>query len=152
MKKILLLFITTLFFSCAASKNIKAKHKIIKGNWKLSKITYSKTGNYNVTFFNDTTKDCLEGSSWKFVPNNNSGTYVINDIDCKTGERDFIFVIQEVDAASGYFDFMLKPKKNDTNSGYRIDLKELTETTMLWRQKINVNGTPFLINMNFTKQ
>ena len=152
MKKLATLLITALLFSCAASKNIKAKHKIIKGNWTLSKISYSKTGNYNVTFFNDTTKDCLEGSTWKFVPNNNSGIYTINDEDCATGEREFVFVIQEVDAVSGYYDFMLKPKNDENNVGYRIDLKELTETTMLWRQKINVNGTPFLININFTKQ
>ncbi|WP_397444667.1 lipocalin [Polaribacter sp. R77954] len=152
MKKLLMLFLTFALFSCGSSKNIKTKHKVIKGNWTLTQITFSKTGTYNVTFFNDTTKDCLEGSSWKFVPNNNTGVYTINDSDCNTGERDFIFVIQEVDAVSGYFDFMLKPKNSKDNVGYRIDLKELTDTTMLWRQKIIVNGTPFLINMNFIKQ
>ncbi|MHB0756417.1 lipocalin family protein [Polaribacter sp. M15] len=152
MKKILLVFLTAAFVACASSKTIKTKHKIIKGNWTLTNITYSKTGAYNVTFFNDTTKDCLEGSSWKFVPNNNTGVYTINDTDCNQGDRDFVFVIQEVDAVSGYFDFMLKPKNSNGNTGYRIDLKELTPTTMLWRQKVNVNGTPFLINMNFIKQ
>jgi hypothetical protein len=152
MRKILMLLFSILLLSCGASKNIKSKNKTIKGLWTLNTITYSKTGNYNVTFFNDTTKDCLEGSSWKFVPNNNSGVYTINDTDCNTGDRGFIFVIQEIDPVSGYYDFMLKPKNNEGNVGYRLDLKELTETTMLWHQKINVNGTQFLINMNFTKQ
>ena len=152
MKKIAILLLTITLFSCGASKNVKAKQKTIKGDWTLTNISFSKTGNYNVTFFNDTTKDCLEGSSWKFVPNNNTGVYTINDTDCNEGDREFVFVIKEVDPISGYYDFMLKPKNNEDNLGYRIDLKELTETTMLWRQKINVNGTPFLINMNFTKQ
>ena len=152
MRKILMLLFSILLLSCGASKNIKSKNKTIKGLWTLNTITYSKTGNYNVTFFNDTTKDCLEGSSWKFVPNNNSGVYTINDTDCNTGDRDFIFVIQEIDHVSGYYDFMLKPKNNEGNIGYQLDLKELTETTMLWHQKININGTQFLINMNFTKQ
>lgn len=152
MRKILMLLFSVVLLSCGASKNVKSKHKTIKGNWTLNTITYSKTGNYNVTFFNDTTKDCLEGSSWKFVPNNNSGVYTVNDTDCNTGDRDFIFVIQEIDPVSGYYDFMLKPKNNEGNVGYRLDLKELTETTMLWHQKINLNGTQFLINMNFTKQ
>ncbi|WP_439130225.1 lipocalin family protein [Polaribacter sp.] len=152
MRKLVILFVTLTLLSCGASKNIKAKHKIIKGNWTLTNITFSKTGDYNVTFFNDTTKDCLEGSTWKFVPNNNTGVYTVNDTDCNEGNRDFIFVIQEVDPVSGYYDFLLKPKNNEDNLGYRIDLKELTETSMFWRQKINVNGTPFLINMQFLKQ
>lgn len=141
-----------LLYSCGASKNVRSKEKVIKGNWTLSKITYSKTGDYNVTLFNDTSKECLEGSSWKFVPNNNSGVYSVSSNGCVTGDRDFIFVIQEVDNVSGYYDFMLKPKNNEANLGYRIDLKELTENTMLWRQKVMVNGSPFLINMNFSKQ
>jgi hypothetical protein len=152
MKKLAILFLTVTLFSCGVSKNVKTKQKTIKGNWTLTNITFSKTGDYNVTFFNDTTKDCLEGSTWKFVPNNNTGIYTINDTDCNEGDRDFSFVIKEVDPVSGYFDFMLKPKNNEGNVGYRIDLKELTETTMLWRQKINVNGAPFLININFIKQ
>ncbi|WP_299048038.1 lipocalin family protein [uncultured Polaribacter sp.] len=152
MKKILILVLTATLFSCGATKTLKTKKKTIKGNWTLSKITYSKTGNYNVTFFGDASKDCLEGSSWKFVPNNNSGVYTINESGCVAGEREFIFVIQEIDTNSGYYDFMLKPKNNEGNLGYRIDLKALTETEMLWRQKIIIDGTPFLINMNFTKQ
>jgi len=152
MKKIIMLLFAITLYSCGASKTVKTKNKTIKGNWTLNEITYSKTGDYNVTFFDDATKDCLIGSSWKFVPNNNSGTYTINSVGCQEGEREFIFVIQEVDPVSGYFDFMLKPKNNEGNVGYRIDLKELTETTMFWRQKVLVNGTPFLINMNFTKQ
>jgi hypothetical protein len=153
MKKLmLLLFITTFLFSCGASKNVRSKEKTIKGNWVLNNITYSKTGNYKVTMFNDTTKECLEGSEWKFVPNNNSGTYSVTGANCVLGNREFVFVIKEVDVVSGYFDFMLKPKKNEDNKGYRIDLKELTASKMKWQQKINVNGTPFLINMNFIKQ
>lgn len=152
MKRILILVLTATLFSCGASKTLKTKKKTIKGNWTLSEITYSKTGDYNVTFFGDVNKDCLEGSSWKFVPNNNSGVYTINGANCVAGERDFIFVIQEIDPVSGYYDFMIKQKNSEGNIGYRLDLKKLTETTMLWRQKINIGGTPFLINMNFIKQ
>ena len=148
----LLLFVATLF-SCGASKNVRSKEKTIKGNWNLTNITYSKTGSYNVTLFDDASKSCFEGSSWKFVPNNNSGTYIINKNTCATGERDFSFVIQEVDENSGYYDFLLKPKNNnDNNRGYRLSLKNLTENTMLLQQNLTIDGSSFIINMNFIKQ
>jgi hypothetical protein len=102
--------------------------------------------------FKDAPKECFEGSSWKFVPNNNSGTYAINSTNCVSGERDFIFVIQEIEAASGYYDFLLKPKNNENKEGFRLQLTELSETAMQWKQYLNVDGTQFIINMNFTKQ
>lgn len=152
MKKIILLAISIIFFSCGASKNVRNQEKTIKGNWTLTKITYSKTGNYNVTLFKDALAGCFIGSSWKFVPNNNTGVYTINDNNCNAGERNFVFVIEEVNDISGYYDFLLKPDNNENNIGFRVSLKELNETFMLWQQNLIIDGEPFLINMNFTKQ
>lgn len=149
------MFAATLF-SCVGAKNVgptvKSQEKTIKGNWVLNNITYSKTGKYNVTMFNDATKECLEGSTWKFVPNNNSGVYSINGTDCSSGDRGFIFVIQETNSSSGYYDFLLKPKNNKKNIGFRVELSELSESTMMWKQNLTIDGNPFIINMNFTKQ
>ena len=152
MKNLLVVVLSLILFSCGASKNVRAKEKVIKGNWTLNKIAYSKTGDYKVTLFNDVAKECFEGSSWKFVPNNNSGTYTISNADCVNGERDFIFVVQEIDATSGYYDFLLKPKNKEGNKGFRLQLTELSESTMQWKQYLNVDGTQFIINKNFTKQ
>ncbi len=152
MKNLIVVALSLILFSCGAKKNIRTKEKIIKGNWTLNKIVYSKTGDYKVTMFKDASKECLEGSYWKFVPNNNTGSYTINSTNCVSGERDFIFVVQEIDAASGYYDFLLKPKNNENKEGFRMQLTELSETTMQWKQYLNVDGTQFIINMNFTKQ
>ena len=152
MKKLILFMFVATLLSCGASNNIKSKENTIKGNWVLKKITYSKTGNYNVTLFNDTTKKCLEGSTWKFVPNNNSGVYSINGVNCITGDRDFIFVIQEINQASGLYDFLLKPKNHQSNIGFRIELSQLSESNMKWQQNLMIDGTPFIINMDFIKQ
>lgn len=152
MKNTLLLMLSILLFSCGASKNVRTQQKTIKGNWQLTSIDYSKTGNYNVTLFNDTNKACLEGSNWKFVPNNNTGTYDVTKPNCIEGIRDFVFVIEEVNENTGYYDFLLKPKNNENNIGFRLTLNQLSENTMIWQQNIMVNGSPFLINMNFTKQ
>jgi hypothetical protein len=155
MKRVILLFLAIGLISCGSSKTIRDSKKTIKGDWTLSTITFSKTGKYNVTLLNDTSKNCFEGSTWQFVPNNNTGPYTINDLSCSTGVRNFVFTIQEVNSETGLYDFLLKPTderhKSDTDQGFRFSLKILSDTTMQWQQTIIVDGEPFIINMNFTK-
>jgi hypothetical protein len=152
MKRIITLIFIASLLSCAASKDTTSKKQIIEGDWVLNKISYSKTSDYDVTTFNDTTKECLEGSTWNFMPTNNSGVYWLNGFKCTASDRNFIFEVQEINKTSGYYDFLLKPKNNQSDVGFRIELSELSESTMKWQQNLAVNGTPFTINMSFKKQ
>lgn len=156
MKRIMLLFIAVSVLSCGTSKTVRDSKKVIKGNWVLNDISYSASGTYNITLLNDASKDCFEGSTWSFVPNNNTGTYSIDKAGCSDGMRYFNFTIQEVDPETGLYDFLLKPTnekgKSETNQGFRLKLAALSDTNMQWQQTVNVEGSPFTINMNFTKQ
>lgn len=157
MKKIVLLaLIAVTVISCGTPKTVIQSKKEIKGSWNLTNISYSEEGDFNVSMFDMATKECFEGSSWKFIPNNNTGNYSFSGGDCPTEENYFIFTIQEMDQATGLYDFLLKPtnskKKSATNVGYRLQLTQLSETAMQWNQTLNVDGKPFTITMNFTKQ
>ncbi len=156
MKKLFLFTFTLCLLSCGTSKTVRQSKKVIKGDWNLNSISYNQTGTFNVSLLGDASKDCFEGSSWQFIPNNNTGIYTINDSNCPTGERHFIFTIQEVDPDTGLYDFLLKPtnekKKSETNnSGFRLKLSQLSDTNMQWQQTVSLEGKPFTINMNFTK-
>ncbi|MFV0540438.1 MAG: lipocalin family protein [Aestuariibaculum sp.] len=155
MKRILLLVLTIGLVSCGTSKVVRDSKKVIKGNWALNNITYSESGTFNVSLLNDVSKECFEGSTWQFIPNNNTGTYTINGSDCAVGDRYFVFTIQEVDAATGLYSFLLKPTdakhKSSTNQGFRLQLTALSDTDMQWQQTVNVEGKPFTITMNFIK-
>lgn len=156
MKKIILgVFVFSMVLSCGTSKTVRESKKVIKGDWSLSTITYSEAGTYNVTLFNDASKTCFENSTWHFIPNNNTGTYTINNEGCATGLRDFVFTIQEVDPQTGLYDFLLKPTdskhKSVTNQGFRLKLTSLSDAFMQWQQTVSVDGTPFIITMNFNK-
>lgn len=156
MKKILILaLIAVTAFSCGTPKTVQESRKVIKGDWSIDNITYDSSGTFNVTLFNDTSVECFEGSTWKFIPNNNTGTYNIDNPDCPTGERNFIFTIIEIDPASGLYDFMVKPTnvkgKSDTNAGYRLRLAQLNDSSMRWEQTVTLDGKPFKININFSK-
>jgi hypothetical protein len=104
---------------------------------------------------NDVSKACFEGSTWQFVPNNNTGTYTISNTNCTNGERYFVFTIQEIDETTGLYDFLLKPTnekhKSETNQGFRLSLTQISETNMQWQQTVVIDGQSFIINMNFIK-
>ncbi|WP_055447522.1 lipocalin family protein [Lacinutrix mariniflava] len=155
MKKLILLLITATFLSCGSSKVVRQSQKTIKGDWTLNNITYSESGNYNVMLLNDVSKACFEGSTWSFIPNNNTGIYTINNENCTTGDRNFVFTIQEIDEQTGLYDFLLKPtdakNKSVTNQGFRLELSQLSDFDMQWQQTVSVDGKPFTINMNFSK-
>ncbi|WP_431133348.1 lipocalin family protein [Psychroserpens mesophilus] len=155
MKNLIVIALAICLVSCGSSKTVRASKKVIKGNWSLSSVDYSKTGSYNVTLFNDTSKDCFINSTWEFIPNNNTGTYSITNSNCNTSTRHFVFTIQEVDEDTGLYDFLLKPtndkNKSESNQGFRLKLTTLSDTQMQWQQTVNVDGSPFLINMNFIK-
>ncbi len=155
MKRIALLtFILAVAASCGP-KTVQQSKKVIKGYWSLDEITYSEQGTFNITMMRDTSKECFEGSSWRFIPNNNTGTYTINNGDCPTGDRYFIFTIQEIDPTTGLYDFLLKPtnekKKSEDNTGFRYRLAKLSNSSMTWEQTVSLDGSPFTISMNFSK-
>lgn len=152
MKKIILVLVAVVFYSCASTNIVKQKEEKLKGDWFLKNITSSKTGDYNITFFNNVSKYCLEGSTWKFVTNNYSGSYAINKTSCEESINDFAFTVQAVDESQKVFDLLMKPKKNNENNvGYRYSLKILNENTMQLQKKVVVDGVPFFMNLNFNR-
>lgn len=156
MKKILLLaLIAVTTLSCGTPKTVQESKKVLKGYWNLDEISYNKSGTFNVTIFDDTSAECLEGSTWRFIPNNNTGKYTIDNSDCPTGDRNFIFTIVEIDPASGLYDFMIKPTnekgKSPDKAGFRLHLAQLNDTNMRWEQTVSLDGEPFKIKMAFSK-
>jgi hypothetical protein len=155
MKRLIILLFAISLVSCGTSKTVRTSKKVIKGEWTINSITYSQAGTYNVTLLNDGSKECFEGSTWQFIPNNNTGIYTINNGSCLIGARNFVFTIQEIDPQTGLYDFLLKPTnekhKSDTNQGFRLRLTSLSDASMQWQQTVSVDGKPFIITMNFNK-
>jgi Lipocalin-like domain len=156
MKRLAIFAVLTAFtFSCGTPKTVVEAKKVIKGYWSLDDISYSESGTFTVQLLNDTSRECFEGSTWRFIPNNNTALYTINNSDCPTGDRHFIFIIQEVDANTGLYEFFLKPTnakyKSEDNAYFRMQLVQLSGSSMKWEQSVTLEGMPFTISMNFSK-
>jgi len=137
---------------------IAAKELLLKGEWSLDKVSYTRDGIFEVTLFNDATAECFTGSTWSFIPNNHTGSYTVNpDVCSQTGKRNFRFTVFKSDT-DGAYAFMFKhidSKKKDIredNQGYRMALKKLEENTMTLIQMTTVEGKPFGIVMDFNKK
>ncbi|MDT0651513.1 lipocalin family protein [Autumnicola edwardsiae] len=158
MKKIItVVTIAILIASCGPSQVAREARKTFKGNWTLTSVTYPQnTGTFDVTLLNDASASCFENSSWNFVSNNNQGTYTLQGTNCSTAQRYFNWSIDEENTPQGVYDFLLKPTDEDANSttggqGFRLNLRSLSETDMVWEQTVTLEGEPFVIRMNFTK-
>jgi hypothetical protein len=155
MKKIILLPLLICLLSCGASKTVKQSEKSLKGNWVLEDMSSTVVGELNFTIFGQSSRNCIIGSSWEFIPNNNTGSYMESGSACNAEENYFVFSIDEVDAISGFYDFLLKPTdakgKSETNKGYRLELVSLTGSTMVWKHTISFEGRPATLTFNFIK-
>ena len=156
MKKLAIIAVLAAFaFSCGTPKTVVETKKVIKGYWSLDNISYSEAGTFTVQLLNDTSRECFEGSSWRFIPNNNTGVYNIDNSNCPSGDRNFVFAIQEIDQTTGLYDFLLKPtnakNKSEDNTGFRLRLAQLNNSSMKWEQTVSLEGKSFKITMNFSR-
>lgn len=159
MKKILILLLVGVFAaSCGPSKVVQQSRKTLKGYWNLDSINYGDApGVYDVTLFGDTSSECLVGSTWRFIPNNNFGNYEITSSGCPVGQRYFVWTIPDVDnTATSSYDILLKPtdekmRSTMNNKGFRLSIDYLSEDSLTFTQTVQYNGKPFKIVMNFSK-
>lgn len=158
MKKIILLtFVFSLFLSCGTSAVVKEAKSTVAGDWRLADIEYpGEEEELKVSLLDNIPVSCLEGSNWNFIKNNNTGSYVPDEIGCEQDPHFFIWAISENEVPTKDFDLLIKPtdanyKSTTGNAGYRIDLTRLTPEEMLWEQTVTFEGKPFVIKMNFVK-
>lgn len=158
MRKILILAVVAILFAaCGPSKQAREARKTFNGDWTLTSVTYPKnSGEFDVTLFNEASASCFENSTWNFISNNNRGAYTVQGANCDGGQRYFIWSIDEENTPEGIYDFLLKPTNADYesttgNQGFRLNLRSVSATQMVWEQSVMLEGSPFVIRMNFSK-
>lgn len=143
---------------CSVSKEAGSIRKEINGNWMLETITTEGiTGKVTATIFNEASFTCFVGSSWNFMSNNSLGNYSINasGTDCSTLTRTIRWSIYEPKGEAKKFQFKrLNDKKNamDNGDGFRLEISQLTGTTMQLKSHILFEGKPATYVYNFVKK
>ena len=158
MKRIaVLIFSVAFLISCGSARVVEEARETMSGDWQLTDINYpGNDQDVEVSLLNDIPATCLEGSTWNFISNNNTGSFVNSGINCESETEFFIWSIDGSNAAMGTYDLLIKPTNADYeseigNQGFRINLTHLSDDRMTWEQTVSFEGRPFTIVMNFNK-
>lgn len=153
----IIFFSLSSLISCTVSKEASSmKHKI-NGKWMLQTIaTEGIQGKVTAIVFNEVSFNCFVGSSWNFISENSLGNYHINSsgTECAAITRQIRWSIYEPKGAPKEFQFKKLDEHNksiDNNEGFRMEIGELTNTTMQLKSHITFEGKPATYIYNFVK-
>lgn len=153
MKKIMLLgAFTFLLFACkssapavvpaapvAATKLDRKSQVAIKGNWKITDVTYPGSEYFKVNSFNIADSKCFVGSTWNFISNNNKGSMAIAGAGCASFSSPIVWSINN----EGIFVLKIVEvgvKAKAVQSGFLLKVANQTETTFELIDKVDVAG------------
>ncbi|WKW46531.1 lipocalin family protein [Myroides sp. JBRI-B21084] len=130
MKKVLAIGILSLaMFSCKTASNTKndvSTQIKLKGEWTLTNVNYSSQ--YKVTSFQIADAKCFEGSQWKFVSNNNTGTVTLNNNATKCPQYNSKIVWNIKQDGTFNLKFVGDDKAKHVTTGYNLKTNNVSDT------------------------
>lgn len=145
MKKLIALgVLAVLLAACKSTSatNTKVDRKsqvAIKGEWVITSVNYPGSEYIKVNSFDLADSKCFEGSTWKFISNNDKGEMALTKAGCTTFSspirwfvnKDGQFVLKVLNAG-------LKAKK--VRDGYVLAVANQSESSFQLVDKIDVGG------------
>jgi Lipocalin-like domain len=156
MKKLfLLLSLLLIVVSCkpkekVANTTIARKSNVaIKGDWKITSVTYPGSDYIKVTSFDLADSKCMVGSTWKFISNNNSGNMAMASAGCPSYETKITWYVNKEDQF--ILKFLDESKAKKVKEGYILKVAEQSENSFQLLDGINVGGKMVNVVYQFTK-
>jgi hypothetical protein len=145
MKKIILLgTLAILLFACKSKSVTETKldrtsQVGMKGNWVISTVTYPGSEYIKVNSFQLADSECFEGSTWKFVSNNNKGEMALTKVGCPAFSSPITWFVNKEGQ------FVLKvlnagEKARKVRDGYILRVANQSELSFQLVDKIDVGG------------
>jgi hypothetical protein len=123
----------------------------IKGNWNITSVTYPGSDYIQVNSFGLADSKCFEGSSWKFVSNNNKGQMnLYGNADCPEFSSPITWYInKEGEMVLKVLNAGEKAKK--VRDGYILRVANQTENSFQLLDRIDVGGKATDVVYQFSK-
>jgi hypothetical protein len=144
-KLVLLVFGSILLASCAAKAQVG-----LKGNWQISNVSYSGSNMFNVKSFQIADAKCFEGSTWRFISNNNTGTMSLNKAGCPAVDGDFKWTITPQQQFTLKFVGEGEKAKNVT-AGFYLQVRNQSENQFQLVDQVNIAGRPTEVVYTFNR-
>ena len=131
-----------LIISCktnTATKVDNSTERSIKGNWEITSVKYPGSDVIKVNSFNIADAQCMVGSEWKLVSNNNTGTMIVQKSGCPSFESPITwFINKDGNFVMKILDTGEKAKR--VQEGYILTVSNISENNFDLIDKINVGG------------
>lgn len=137
--------------SVTTKKLDKSAQVAVKGNWILTAVTYPGSEYIKVNSFDIADSKCFEGSTWKFISNNNKGNMVLTKFDCPVFSSPITWFINKEG------EFILKvlaagEKAKRVRGGYVLHVANQSENAFQLVDKgVNVAGKSIDVVYQFEK-
>ena len=123
----------------------------IKGEYTITSVTYPGQDLFKVKSFEIGDSQCLVGSTWNFIANNNSGSISLNKIDCIVFDSSITWYINKEQK------MVLKLLNNETKAknvkeGYVLSIMNLTKDSFQLSDRLNIDGNYVNIIYEFKKK
>lgn len=149
---------TVLLYSCKSQSvtSTKVDNKIertMKGNWTITSVDFTGSEYMSVNSFEIADSKCFEGSTWKFISNNNKGEMMLNNVSASCpsfGSPISWFVNKEGQFVLKILDAGLKAKK--VRDGYVLNIGNMTENSFQLMDRVMIGGKSTEVVYNFQKQ
>ena len=149
---------TVLLYSCKSQSvtNSKVDNKVermMKGNWTITSVDFTGSDYMSVNSFEIADSKCFEGSTWKFISNNNKGEMMLNNVSasCPSFSSPISwFVNKEGQFVLKVLDAGMKAKK--VRDGYVLDMGAMSENSFQLIDRVQIGGKSTQVVYNFQKQ
>jgi hypothetical protein len=148
MKKFLFLSMCVIGLASCGSLDTKSQGGL-KGNWTISQVTYPNSEYIKVTSFDVADSKCFEGSSWKFVSNNNTGEISLNKAGCPAFTSPIVWTVTKEGAYTLKITEGEKAKR--VTQGYFLQMRNQTESSFQLVDNVTVGGKTVEVVYNFQK-
>ncbi|OYQ45649.1 hypothetical protein CHU92_01820 [Flavobacterium cyanobacteriorum] len=148
MKKLFLTSICILSLAACGSLDTKSQSGL-KGDWIITKVSYPGSEYIKVTSFDMADSKCLEGSSWKFIPNNNKGTLSIAKTGCPSFSSPIVWTVTK----EGNFTLKITEgeKAKRVTHGYFLKMRNQSESSFQLIDNVEVGGKNVEVVYQFQK-
>ena len=139
--------------SCSTAKTAQANRAEflkLKGDWEITRVDYDKA--YRVKPFDEgADAQCFVGSNWRLIPNNYSGSYVLNGGgSCPSVTQPIKFEV--VNGNEFKFKKLLEGyKAKAVVSGYSLQLENQSTDQFSLVQNVPSNGENVRVVYNFQR-
>lgn len=140
MKNFLVFGVLLFIVACSSSTSVsRSTQSELKGNWTVTDVSYPGSDVIKITSFGIADSQCMKGSVWNFISNNNKGRLELTQDECPAYSTAIVWSINKENT------FALKlvtpgTKAKKITQGYNLKYVSQTETSFQLIDKVNIGG------------